>query len=599
MILQALNAYYERLAADPDSDVAPYGYSRQQIAFFVVINADGSLHQIQDARVEDAKGKLRNQSLVVPGNAKPSGAGINPGFLWDNTAYALGYKPSDEKPERTRESFEAFRKRHLDAEAEIDDPEFAAVCRFLESWTPEGAESHPTLKDAPTGFGVFKLRGATHFVHDRPAVKKWWEAQVAAAAADPDATSGMCLVTGAVAPIARLHEPKIKGVYGSQSSGAVLVSFNFASSESYGKSGDRAGLNAQTSEVAAFQYCTALNRLLDRANNRRLSVGDTSVVYWTAKPSPAEDWIAEILNPSTKAEDETKLARVRPVLDAIARGSFPPELGSDRNVPFYVLGLAPNAARISVRFWRESTLGDFLEKLGQHFADLEIVPGPNDSPHPALWRLMAETARESKDIPDLLEGAVLRAILTGQPYPQMFYAALLRRIQADREVRYVRAAAIKACLNRNSRFGVNPLKEELPVALDKERPESAYQLGRLFAELEKTQEDALPGINDTIKDRYFGAASSTPASVFPRLIRMNQHHLGKLERGSRTYHERRIQEIAGRINRFESHLTMPDQGLFAIGYYHQRQDIFTKKPAPDQQIDEEATVEATPAATTS
>ncbi|QDU88410.1 CRISPR-associated protein (Cas_Csd1) [Pirellulimonas nuda] len=579
MILQALNAYYERLAADPESDVAPYGYSRQQIAFVVVVNADGSLHEIQDARVEDGKGKLRNQSLIVLGNSKPTGSGINPCFLWDNTAYALGYKAKDEKPERTRKAFEAFRKRHLDAEAEVDDPEFGAVCRFLESWSPDGAESHPTLTDAPTGFGVFKLRGATHFVHEQASVKAWWEAMATDSASTEEASESQCLVTGLVGPIARLHEPKIKGVWGGQPAGALLCSVDtaFTAATSYGKS---QGGNFPVGETPAFQYCTALNRLLDRANNRRLSVGDTSVVFWTAKPSPAEAWIAELFNPSTKAEDETTLSKVRPLLDAIARGSFPPEF-DDPNSPFYVLGLAPNAARVSVRFWRECTLGDFLDKLRQHYADLEIVRGPNDFPYPALWRLLAETARESKDIPDLLEGAMLRAILTGQPYPQMFYAALLRRIQADREVRFVRAAAIKACLNRNSRFGINPLEEELPMALDQERPESAYQLGRLFAELEKTQEDALPGINDTIKDRYFGAASSTPASVFPRLIRMNQHHLGKLERGNRTYHERRIQEIAGRIDGFDSHLSMPNQGLFAIGYYHQRQDIFTKKAAAE------------------
>jgi CRISPR-associated protein Csd1 len=173
----------------------------------------------------------------------------------------------------------------------------------------------------------------------------------------------------------------------------------------------------------------------------------------------------------------------------------------------------------------------------------------------------------------------MRAIITGSPYPQMLYSSIIRRIRADRQVRYFRAAMIKACLNRNTRAGIDPLTKELVMSLDPERPEPTYHLGRVFAELEKVQEDALPGINATIKDRYFGAASATPASVFPRLIRMSQHHFGKFEGGKRTYHEKRIQEILGHVDEFPSHLSLRDQGLFAIGYYHQRQDIFTKKPA--------------------
>jgi len=582
MILPALNAYYERLAADPDSGVALYGYSRQQISFIVVLHPDGKLLEIQDARRADERGKLRPQALVVPGNAKPSGSGINPCFLWDNAAYALGYKPDDPKPQRTRGSFEAFRDRHLAAEEEIADAEFSAVCRFLENWDPGRAGEQPVLAELAAGFGVFQIRNTTHYVHDRPAVKKWWEARLCAQAEAGKADTGQCLITGRVAPIARLHEPKIKGVWGGQSSGAVLVSFNFPSGESYGKSGDRAGMNAQTSEQAAFQYCTALNSLLDPAAKRRLSVGDTTVVYWTDAPSPAEEWIAELLNPSLAAEDEAQRNRVASLLDVISKGSFPQQLG-EKSTRFFVLGLAPNAARISVRFWHESTLGAFVERLHEHYEALDVVRGKYDLPHPPLWRLLHETVRDPKDVPDLLEGAMLRAILTGQPYPQMFFSSLLRRIQADREVRYVRAAAIKACLVRNFRRNIS-------VALNPSNPETSYQLGRLFAELEKAQEDALPGVNDTIKDRYFGAASSTPGVVFPRLIRMNQHHLGKLDRGERTYHERRIQGIAGQVDRFPSRLTLEQQGLFALGYYHQRQDIFTKKAETRQ--DGETVLEA-------
>jgi CRISPR-associated protein Csd1 len=206
---------------------------------------------------------------------------------------------------------------------------------------------------------------------------------------------------------------------------------------------------------------------------------------------------------------------------------------------------------------------------------MEIVKGSQDSAWIPLWMILLQTARESKEIPPLLGGALLRSVLTGGPYPQSLLAAVIRRVRAEQDIRHVKAATIKAILNHNHAKEISPM-------LDIHRPECAYQLGRLFASLERAQEDALPGLNATVKDRYFGAASSTPASVFPRLIRMNQHHIGKLEGGKKVVAEKRIQEIIGRINAFPAHLGLVDQGLFAIGYYHQRQDFFTKKEKTDE-----------------
>ena len=458
MFLQALTAFYDRLAADPESGVASYGYSRQQVAFVVVVNADGTLHEVQSARVTDEKGKPRNRLVEVCGNAKPSGSGINPCFLWDNVAYTLGYKPDDPKPARTQESFDAFRDRHVALEAEIDDSGFAAVCAFLRSWDPAHAESQPVLKDASTGFGVFRIRGETRYVHESEPVRRWWD-QRRQAAADSDAVVGRCFVTGEVGPLARLHEPKIKGVFGGQSSGAALVSFNLDAFNSYGK---QQSFNAPVTELAAFKYCTALNWLLDPARNRRLSIGDTSVVFWTAQPTPMESVFPGFIAGGTPAEDEAKTLKLRDLIDQLARGELPANLG-DPGTDFYVLGLSPNAARISVRFWLQSTLGEMLKNLGRHYADLEIARGPKDQPHPPLWRLLRETVRDAKEIPDVLEGALTRSVLSGSDYPQMFLSALLRRVRADREMRHVRAAAIKAYLNRNHQRG-------LPMSLDPERP---------------------------------------------------------------------------------------------------------------------------------
>lgn len=568
MILQALNAYYDRLAADPAADVASFGFSRQRIAYAVVINADGTFDEncIHDLRTQDGK-RLTPKSLLVCGSAKPSGSGFNPCFLWDNPAYMLGYKPDDPKPERTLEAFEAFRNRHFEAEAAINDPEFSAVCRFLESWDSAKAAEFETLVNIGTGFGVFQIRAQRHYVHEREAVRNWWLRQLESNTSDADATSGQCLVTGTHGPIARLHEPKIKGVSGGQSAGAAIVSFNLDAFESYGKSQSN---NAPVGEQAAFQYCTALNRLLaDRS--RRVQIGDATTVFWTEQPTPVEGFLGCLFGNPT--EDEALNTRVQSTLAAIASGKYPGDFG-DQQTRFYVLGLSPNAARISVRFWMVSTLGDLVANLRQHFDDLRIARGDRDAEFIMPWQMIRETARESKDIPPLLSGALMRSILTGQPYPQMLLSGLIRRIRADRTLRYVRAASIKACLNRNQ---FRPLNKELAMSLDPNREDAAYCMGRLFAELEKTQEDAMPGINDTIKDRYFGSASATPGSVFPRLIRMSQHHLGKLEKPSRTFHDKRIQGICEKLSGFPGHLNLQDQGLFAIGYYHQRQDIFTKK----------------------
>lgn len=562
MILHALANYYQRLADSDDSDLAPFGFSRQQIAFEVVVEVDGTLHDIQPPSTssENPQAKV---SLIVLGGSKPSGSGINPCFLWDNTAYLLGFKVDDPKPARTADSFAAFLQKHLEAEPQIEDPDYSAVCRFLEQWNPEKSADFPILAET-TGFGVFRVRGKKHYVHQIDAVKTYWQSLINQST---DAVQGQCLVSGEIAALARLHEPKIKGVSGAQSAGANLVSFNADAYESYQKS---QSYNAPVSEETAFQYATALNRLLGKGSSQRIQIGDATSVFWTEGSSRAEAVFGQLLDFS-EPEDEAAKVELHSILNKVSQGQYPGELGLPET-PFYCLGLSPNAARISVRFWHASTLDDVVQNLHRHFGDLAIAPThpERDPKYPAVWQLLRETARESKDIPPLLAGGLLRSILEGTPYPDVFYQAVIRRIRADRELRYLRAAILKAYLNRN-------YHKELPMSLDPARPEASYHLGRLFAALEKSQEDALPGLNATIKDRYFGAASATPSSVFPRLIRLNQHHLSKLDNpGHKIAHEKRIQEIVSRLEDFPSHLPMQDQGLFAIGYYHQRQAFFTK-----------------------
>lgn len=570
MILQSLVKYYDRLRQDPQVQVSPPGCSVQKISFRVVLESDGKLNHIEDIR-QVQNDKKYPVPIIVPGQAKPSGAGMNPCFLWDNTQYMLGYKPEDRKPERTRRAFEAFRKRHLDAQEKIDDQDFDAVCEFLKNWDPDKASDYPVLQEVGNGFGVFRMQGQQRDIHDKPAVYQYALEQNETEAN----VTGQCLVTGAVAPLARLHEPKIKGVQGAQSSGAAVVSFNVDAFTSYGH---EQSYNSPVSKTAAFKYTTALNYLLRRNNPQRVRVGDATVVFWAEQKTSAETIFGHVIDTSRECSDQATQQEVKSALRRIANGRFVEEFGNPET-PFYLLGLSPNAARLSVRFWFVSTLGQLCNRLHEHFKDLSLVPMRDSDPqYPAFWQLLAQTGRVSKDIPPLLAGALIRSVLNGTDYPQALYTAVIRRIRADRNINYMRAAILKACLTRKARLNPNYQMKEIPMSLDPERPEEAYQLGRLFAVLEKAQTDALGGsLNATIKDRYFGSASATPASVFPRIIRLNQHHLAKLSEGAKVWYEKLIQEIMSHVSDFPVRLDLNGQGLFSIGYYHQRKALFTKK----------------------
>ncbi|MFC7339134.1 type I-C CRISPR-associated protein Cas8c/Csd1 [Haloferula chungangensis] len=589
MILNSLSDLYTRLADDSDYEIAKPGYSPQNISFRVVLKPDGSLFAIQDARIKDAKGKLRSSRELVIGEAKPPGAGINPGLLWDNTTYMLGYKKDDPKPERTEQSFEAFRERHLALENEIAHPHFSSVCRFLENWSPEKAaeyvDAHPEIDELTTGFGLFSIQGESKPVNEQREILDWWDMREPAS----DSTLGQCLITGASGkPIARLH-PKIKSVAGAQSAGASLVSFNAPAYESYGKD---QSFNAPVSEKAAFQYGTALNALLSgkQSAKHRIRIGDTTCVFWTDKKSIVEDtfgiFATEGSNAATQAQDPDLRSKIELFLKQLRSGSQPDD-DLDVNpseTQFFLLGLAPNAARLSVRFFHRSTVKELIENLRAHHRDIAIVreweetkgkrlPDPE---FPAYWQLLAQTARVSDEISPLLGGSLMRAILQNTAYPEALYSAVIRRIRADREVNYLRAAIIKGILTRNH-------NQTIATMLDTENTDPAYLLGRLFAALEKTQTDALGELNSGLRDKFYSSASATPASVYPRILRTYQHHLAKLTGGHKINRERLVQEILDGIpaTGFPSNFNLKSQGIFALGYYHQRKDFFTKKDTSD------------------
>lgn len=563
MILHSLNGYYNRLEKNTNVDIPLLGFNTKGIGFALLLNHEGKLLQVLDLR-ETAGKRLVPKQMTVP-EAVIKSVNIAANFMWDNAGYVLGANNKG-KPERSLKTFEAFKKLHHDIGEELDDEGMLAVLRFLDSWNPADALELEYWDDMVAGANlIFQLDGELCYVHDRPKIKDAWLKHYSENSSGVVAT---CLVCGEKKPIARLH-PKIKGVRGSQSMGAAIVSFNLDAFLSYGKG---QSFNAPVSEDIAFNYTTALNHLLRSDSRQKIQIGDAATIFWTERESPVEGFMGLILNPQ---DDSGDLKEVRDFLEAVRDGKKLPEEIDDTDMKFYILGLSPNASRLSVRFWHVSTVGNISAKIGQHFRDLSIIKNYDKDPEfPGMWQILRETAvlRKSENISPVLSGSIMRSIMTGSAYPQSLMTAIIGRIRADQEINYLRAAMIKACLVR--KYRLNQISKEVTMALDKESTNVAYRLGRLFAVLEKAQRDAIPGANTTIKDRYYSSASATPSVVFPQLLRLSQHHIQKADYGYVT--DRMIEEIMQDIQKFPAHLSLDDQGLFAIGYYHQRKDFFTK-----------------------
>lgn len=614
MILQRLNELYDRLKDDDRYGIPPVGYSSQRIGFRVVVDRDGAFGGVQDIRI-GSNGQPKAKELIVPGGDKPSGAvtersvGTKVHLLRNDLPFLLGVKVEEEEGSPvlvpSPMEFEAFRHRHLAVERQIDDDAFSAVCRFLESWYPERATELGHLMDFGKLQGVFQLRGEEGYVHGREAVRRWWDARWRDWYGEEEYPAVPCLVTGEVAPPARTHPP-VKGVRGGNTTGCSIAGFNEPAFESYGL---RQSFNAPVSDLVAFRYVTALNALTAGPQRRRHSLtfgnqdAPLTVVFWTETPTPYEDVFASILRSGSEAfpekeeasedqnsetaemQDEGIRSKIEIFLAALRVGiERCGELGEDtEKTRFHILGLAPNAARLAVRFFLTTTLSELLENLRTHYRDIDIVrrlpteKSRGDPEFPPTWLLLDQTCphvggkADRKKIPPVLAGPLLAAILNGTRYPDGLFSAVMRRIHADHIVNYPRACIVKGHLNRNH-------KKEVTMGLDSERMDPAYRIGRLFAALEKTQKDALgQNLNATIRDRYFGAASATPGSVFPRLLRTYQHHLSKLEGGRKVVRERLVQEILEPLGGFPAHLTLTEQGLFALGYYHQTHDFYTPK----------------------
>lgn len=576
MILQSLNKYYERKAADPESGIAPDGFEYKEIPFVLVIDSEGNLVNIDDTRQIINK-KLRAKSFLVPQGEKRA-SNVKANLLWDNTEYVFGI-PVKGKHERVTQQHQSFIERVQSLELN-DDTGINAILRFI-AGTPElvlnGSVYAEEIK-ANSPFMSFRLNTDTELVCQRKAVID----QISQSKTAEPAT-GFCLVSGEFGTQAKL-QPSIKGVRGTNTTGGNIVSFNLSAFNSFGKA---QGANAPMGEKASFAYTTALNHLLGKDSIQKLQIGDATAVFWSDKQSHLEDDFSALFDEPDKDNPDKLTEKVRALLKSVDTGALPAE---DHNTRFFILGLSPNSARISVRFWHTGTVAEFSQKIAQHFNDLKIVHAPHQHDYLSIWWLLRSIAAlgKSENIPPNLAGDWMRTILNGRAYPESLFQSAIRRIHAEREVSYERAAIIKACLNRKAKFQNQP-EEEMTVSLNKDNTNLGYRIGRLFAVLEKIQEKASPGINATIRDRYYSAASGTPASVFPILLRTKVHHLGKLEKGSKIYFERLLGDVMSDIdaNGFPAQLTLADQGRFAIGYYHQRQALFTKTDKTESNITEQ------------
>jgi CRISPR-associated protein Csd1 len=596
MILSSLDALYYKLLESPDPvsgqvRVPPYGFTDENISYCLVLSTSGDLVDIQDVRDISEK-KPKPARLSVPRPEKRT-SGVKPNFLWDKTAYVLGVEGNKDKKTAKEipwvlnaKTNEAFRQVHIRLLEKNDDLGLNALRQFLSNWKSERFSQAPFCSEHLDANVIFKLDGEAGYIHERPVAKKLWLSLIEPAGDDEKTIRSVstCLVTGQQAPLSRLH-PAIKGVYGGQSSGGSIVSFNAEAYESYGKS---QGDNAPVSEQAAFAYTTALNYLLRRENGHCLSIGDTSTVFWAqAKDAQQEQeqeavsLFASIVNPPT---DEGQSNKVKHTLEKIAKGrpfeEIAPEV--DPGTRFFVLGLAPNAARLSIRYWMDSTVGELGQHLSAHWQDMQIMPLPwSPEQPPSVWRCLIETAvlRKTENISPQLAGEWLRSILTGQRYPRQVLTQLVQRLRSDGDVNGLRAALIKAVLHRDHRKGFT--KEAIPMSLELENAPLAYRLGCLFAVLEQAQRGALGDVNSSIVDRYYGTASSVPYSVFPRLIAGCQNHLSKVRKDKPGFAVNLDKQLGGVIaslpHSFPKQLTIEQQGQFAVGYYQQKQSFFTKK----------------------
>lgn len=607
MILQELCNYYQRKAAL--NEIAPFGMQYQEITAVIVIDRNGNFIQIEDTR-EKRGGKYHAKMILVPLEAERT-SNIKSSLLYDTLEYTLGIP--NEKSNKKRMDFlnniiNTFSDKSLynivypiikflknNSIKEIiqilnnkkDDKSLDILIELIDN--KEKVEKKKYI--------TFKIDGEINTIPENKLLQNYLINLKKSNSSD----FVRCLITGEKCNPEETH-PKIKNIAGAKASGAALVSFNLSAFKSFGKDQNH---NAPVSEEAAFQYTTALNQLLETDSPNRVIIGDTTTVFWAERKNSLEDDLPRLFGLAAKDNPDSNLNAIRNLYKRVYTGKD----SENSATRFYVLGLASNAGRISVRFWLSGTVFEFDKNIKQHFDDLQIKGAPYEPVNYSLGDILLsltpkkkknkedkndnEEEKERKvDAPPVIAGDIAKAIFTGGLYPQTMLQQTLRRIRATQDVSRIHAAILKAYFNRFNRI-YQKSEKEITMSLDTENKNIGYLLGRLFSTLEriqedanpapeKNQEDANPRLNATIKDRFYGAASATPVTVFPQLLRSAQHHLSKIRKQDSKKDQdvekertRLLTEIFDGIpsSGFPAHLSMQDQARFSIGYYHQLQNF--------------------------
>lgn len=570
MILQALTELFEDLVRQ--GKLSAPGWSNAKISYALCLDESGALVAVMPTQHEETVGKktlLRPNLISLPSTVTRT-VGILPNFLWDNSSYLLGVDEKG-KPERSLRCFQAAAELHHQLLSDVDTPAAKAILAYFDTWEPENARSCPALADSlqeilKGGNLTFQVNGI--FARDDTAIQDAWSRHYDGG----DGELQQCLVTGKLDTAVAVH-PAIKGVAGAQSSGAAMISFNAPAFCSYGK---EQSLNAPVGKYAAFAYTAALNYLLADKTNRH-QIGDTTVVCWAKGAEPQYTDFADFSLFGDALPEEWTEDDLHDAMKKLADGLPCPELSLNPDHPFYILGLSPNSARLSVRFFCRDSFGNLAKHVNEHYERLKIL-GSRYRFMP-LWALLRETVNlntTDKSPSPVMAGAVARAVFTGSLYPASLLEATMLRIRAERDITPGRAAILKAYYLKNP-HDLCP-KEVLTVSLNESSTNIPYTLGRLFAVYEAVQEAANPGLNATIKDKYFNSASATPAVIFSILGNLSQKHLRKLEAGQRIYYEKQISALKGVLGEsYPTRLSLPEQGSFDLGYYHQNQFRYTKK----------------------
>lgn len=595
MILQALVQYYESLVAH--GEISEPGWAKAKVSWAIELGDDGSVLGILPLKTESADGKKQvSRELLLPAPVRKS-SGERSNFLWENAEYLLGVQ-TKEGGNKTAKRFATAKELHDSLLADVHTPVAEAIKAYFAACDPAAIAAK-----LPDGCMDELQKGANltflyqnRFPGDFPELCAAWDAHYGG---EKSGETFVDVVTGEIVVPEKTH-PAIKNVKGAQPSGAALVSFNVKAFESFCR---EQNLNAPMGTHTAFAYTAALNYLTGNKNHKQ-DIGDMTVVYFAADAEPAYQGVMDQC--FAGSDDRVTDAELHSILQNIADGKSTEfaesELSPDMR--FYLLGFSSNVGRLSVRFFQQSSFGDVIGKIKQHYDDIAVVSDNRskwvDIP---LWALLRETVNpKAKDnnkkgkevknkgtkgkdakgtgLSSQLISDTLRAVLTGGRYPQTLYTGVLLRIRAEHDITRGKAAIVKGYLLRNTKHRKDYayIKEASTMALNEASNYTPYVLGRLFSTLEAVQSAANPSISTTIRDKYFNSACATPAAVFPILLKLANSHLKKLGGGLAVNYSKQIGELTARLDTaFPKTLSLEEQGAFILGYYHQTQKRFEKK----------------------